>query len=71
MMDWQPFETAPKDGTRILAWGPKEMVITIMWHAIPRRDDGYWKLEPDGGTESNYDIETPLTHWAPLPDPPQ
>ena len=67
-MEWQPIETAPKDGTWIL-------VIIAGEHP-----DGYpyipacaqWR---DGGWFETNDTEPaedwPLTHWMPLPAPPK
>lgn len=59
--DWQPIDTAPKDGTHILLWTPSVRVVG-------RWDDeayepGEWRCIPKG-----YGIEP--THWMPLPDPP-
>lgn len=70
---WQPIETAPKDGSRILVYQPpnmwrrhpastgerEEFIQVVYWHqpGNPERN-GFW---------------TPTirpTHWMPLPDPP-
>ena len=61
-MEWQPIETAPKDGvTEFLAWGPG-------WHypssaAMDGSGEAYC---PNSG----YALETKPTHWMPLPEPP-
>ena len=65
-MDWQPIETAPKDGRRILAYSKEYGVqVTGWWY---RNDNpaigGWWIAFSDG----DY---TDLTHWQPLPEPPK
>lgn len=59
-MNWQPIETAPKDGTMILVHGPYGFLIVHWgneansgWHG----EDGEWP-------------EYACTHWMPLPEPP-
>jgi Protein of unknown function (DUF551) len=68
-MNWQPIETAPKDGTHILAFEPFENVIVSTW----------WWSQPDsknGGAWYGTDPMDRLnwcqcfTHWMPLPSPP-
>lgn len=67
--DWQPIETAPKDESLILVYGPCEVdgesypaqVGIAFYHKIRDR----WIGENNG-----YVIYTP-THWRPLPPPPQ
>ena len=60
MGDWQPIETAPKDGTRILLWiEPTKIWMPYSWNGTRWMGDDY-----------------PLnmawaTHWMPLPPPPQ
>lgn len=65
MSDWQPIETAPKDGTDFLAWlmGNTHMVIYF--------DASIDSLYPWRATDSNscYHVDAP-THWMPLPEPP-
>jgi len=60
--DWQPIETAPKDGTRILLFHPdrhEELQIMIgKWHA------GHELWENEGVFSCG------MTHWKPLPLPP-
>lgn len=75
MIDWQPLETAPRDGTRILVamsgdflkyqpWDAPgdEYCIFVRW--VERI--GYWvddlKL---------FVTDEEITHWAPAPTPPQ
>ena len=65
MSDWQPIETAPKDGTLILVYTGLSHRI-CRWY-VPsaglRRGMGCWS--PAHGTNQ---IHT--THWMPLPPPP-
>ena len=77
---WQTIDSAPKDGTRILAWDGKTQEV-IWWGTvrINARDfenpdamedftDWFW-----GGFDDEYycyDVFEP-THWMPLPNPPQ
>jgi hypothetical protein len=65
--EWQPIETAPKDGTVIDLWIPG-------WE---RFADCHWsKIEPAGWTSDFGDVvlectgNTEPTHWMPLPEPP-
>ena len=67
-MEWQPIETAPKDGTRILlAWGG----ATVVGFYLDNTSDSHpwgWK----GWTVPSME-PTPrglITHWMPLPEPP-
>lgn len=73
MTDWQPIETAPKDGTRILVYGkwrgelygPTDddaAIYVAIWGG-----DG-WMVE---GSEYYSPWVDPATHWQPLPEPPQ
>ena len=57
-MEWQPIETAPRDGQAILAWDENET-----WE-IAYRQRGKWRYGPKG-----YSFNP--THWMPLPDPPK
>lgn len=64
--DWQPIETAPKDGTDILAWSPFGhgcLVVSFDDSETP----GWPWLTLDG---PNY-AATTFTHWQPLPPPPR
>lgn len=64
MMDnWQPIETAPKDGSRILLWfdGEPGHVDLLSWTGTS------WS---NGDTYENvFHGEVP-TAWMPLPEPP-
>jgi len=64
--EWQPIETAPKDGTEFLAWYPPD-----------DGDDGFFDIadwiempkfvNADSWTRGGLDP----THWMPLPEPPR
>lgn len=60
-MEWQPVETAPKDGTRILAsdpeWNAGVVVVARWW-------DGAFHVGDLPGDEIY------PRHWMPLPPPP-
>ncbi len=60
-MNWQPIETAPKDGTQVLLWigGHSEP-----WAQTGFFEGGYWLDSYEG-----IDLSSP-THWMPLPPPP-
>jgi hypothetical protein len=63
MSEWQPIETAPKDGTDILVWMFGNSMAVVFyddnldhpWHTM------------DGPA---YHKEAP-THWMPVPEPPK
>ena len=63
MSKWQPIETAPKDGTRFL----------VYW--LGRVDIARWNIEyKDWQMSPNEDFlfgDDKITHWIPLPEPPQ
>ena len=68
--DWQPFETAPMDGTEVLVYGPDTGVfLAVYQHSIA--DDGedghkcWFALTGEDLTNGHL-----LTHWRPLPEGP-
>lgn len=71
MTEWQPIETAPKDGTAILAFMPDAAEqFRIMPIEMLDFNDGdgpqWWQADVDDG----YPLEVTPTHWMPLPQPP-
>ena len=68
MDKWEPIETAPKDSTSILATGWDDNEPGTMRHYVVVLYD-----ESAGGfisEEDNLTTYTFLTHWMPLPEPP-
>lgn len=69
MSDWQPIETAPKDGRRVLLYGKvcsgSDIEVGFFSDNGPFAElagsDGEWFTELDGDP----------SHWMPLPEPPQ
>ncbi len=79
MTDWQPIETAPKDGIVILGWSEyMSEPAPIRWGRKSHGRTG-WQAVWDGiqviATESDFGTEyvdpEPITHWQPLPIPPK
>lgn len=65
--EWQPIETAPKDGTIVLLyipWMSGYDVVSASW--------GYasWCLTQAGTRCESADADGSATHWMPLPEPP-
>lgn len=78
MSEWQPIETAPKDGTTILiyggtyfhdndgSWNADDSQLKHVTTAYFRRDG--WCM--GFGESYNDEIWAKPTHWMPLPTPP-
>lgn len=62
MNEWQPIETAPRDGTRILA--DTRLGVMIIWRS---GDDDYWV---DDYVRFNGSAPSKPLFWMPLPKPP-
>ena len=81
MSEWQPIETAPKDGTPVIIWQADghHFEHRKSWRTTPSApikyfDDqryaiGYWR--PWGGWGNRNAADVRPTHWRPLPNPPQ
>jgi hypothetical protein len=64
MSDWQPIDTAPKDGSRILAYTATRQVIIIKRHDV----GGRYETWVD---DHQYPAMPKLLMWQPLPAPPE
>ena len=76
MSEWQPIETAPRDGTVILlAWSRRnERFNTAVRPGFWDKDrkNFPWVAVIEGCSYAAFDAwrEDGPTHWHPLPDPP-
>lgn len=72
---WQPIDTAPKDGSLVLAvWAGEEFSIPrfVRWVYNPRTKTTFWNDFDEWDSYENED--NPPTYWFPLPEfplPPQ
>ncbi len=71
MADWQPIETAPKDGVDVLLHWPSRERSDIPLPPVV----GFWNdivcgWQADDQLSSDIDENEP-SHWMPLPKPPQ
>lgn len=65
-MEWQPIETAPKDGSRFLGWDRLNDEASICFYSEGAGDPafvGFFHVGDWLGGAS-------LSHWMPLPPPP-
>jgi hypothetical protein len=72
MTEWQPFETAPKDGTKILAFWSEYWEHPLHWEPEIMKfdvDKGWW-VTWDVDWEDVGSVVRPA-FWIPLPEPPQ
>lgn len=67
MPEWQPIETAPRDGTPFLAAHEMGGVISITWYGKTSHIPLYGWCQ--GDDPEDIDLWHP-THWMPLPAPP-
>lgn len=64
-MEWQPIETAPRDGRRVLAWIDEPERSQIAFAKLWFYEDGTL-----GGGAEGFIGKWNITHWMPLPEPP-
>lgn len=72
--EWQPIATAPKDGTRIFVMGaPPEWLfpIVVEWDDLLDNGCSAWWRHSDPSLDALYGVDSSITHWRPLPPPPQ
>lgn len=75
MSEWQPIETAPKDGTMVvLHWDWEPLTVVGYFGASTNQPPGddpereTWRVHWDEATlDGGFDEPT---HWMPLPSPP-
>lgn len=73
MSEWQTIDTAPRDGTVILGW--RFYVVAMKWtgdavypwEAVSLDSHPCTQFSENGFMEH----DASLSHWAPLPEPPQ
>lgn len=66
-MEWQPIDTAPKDGIKIIAFD-KTMDEYFVAFFVSTGLIKEWQCDGVRGTDIDFDIFP--THWMPLPQPP-
>ena len=71
MSEWQPIETAPRDGSRFDAWLPSRgggRVTNVYWSDIQE----WWCVDGAYGPEepTPLPIVPVISHWMPVPEPP-
>jgi len=74
MSDWRPIETAPKDGTRILAaWSDWRSVDIVRWCGCHDTDDGKpgWVLQRGRFRLGSVGADPEPSFWMPLPEKPE
>jgi hypothetical protein len=68
-MEWQPIETAPKDGRKmfvVIAVGTIPFPVSLSTYT----SDPWCVWRKDGGGFARWPHDFPPTHWMPLPPPP-
>lgn len=79
-MDWQPIETAPRDGTDVIAWDKKFGARQTQWRNYGTGSPAKAAYDRGDGPRGAFVWREPIhnwvqdwrpTHWMPLPDPPE
>ena len=74
MSEWQPIETAPRDGQWILVYEycKYEPSIHVVRWGVPQWSGGdkTWVTMAIGPNPDTYDADN-ASHWIPLPKPPE
>lgn len=71
-MNWQPIETAPRDGTAILAYTTRDKFAGFG----PLPNIARWQITRFSQASSlpywsKFPLDFQPTHWMPLPEPPK
>lgn len=67
-MEWQPIETAPKDGRQLFLYLSDGQTV-IAEFSVRRDGSSYWEVcHTENGAIC---LRTEATHWMPLPEPPK
>jgi hypothetical protein len=71
MSEWQPIDTAPKDGSNVLVCiaGLTGSQGEAFWYQGDEYASGW--ITWDGANHTRTFYTTPPTHWMPLPEPPE
>lgn len=76
-MEWQPIDSAPKDGTRVLGYCEANGIryIAVIWYRGEKFKDSLyqWRIAHDDASVGGFGEGLPnggATHWQPLPPPP-
>jgi hypothetical protein len=68
--DWQPIETAPKDGTLIDLWVNGERLPDCFWHAPEwcDPDERRWHQKyAETSPDCSFAVDGSPSHWMPRP----
>lgn len=71
--EWQPIETAPKDGTALLLWEEASIHPFVGWWAMGGWTVSHEHVDAEGGWNGAVVVDRlqlPITHWMPLPPAP-
>lgn len=72
--EWQPIETAPRDGTEFMALSyhglSKCKWEKVDWGDHPDDRTSYWWVDPDDNVYFEDGLNDAPTHWLPLPELP-
>ncbi len=67
MSEWQPIETAPRDGRQIMVWVANGNITPHCFAPVSITSDSSWW---DDSTGDQIEPIKGATHWMPLPEPP-
>jgi hypothetical protein len=70
-MNWQPIETAPKDGTRVLVYNGDIYVAAWEDSSMSLKIKKGWVYACVATNWNYYEVVYEPTHWMPLPNSPE
>ncbi len=73
MTAWQPIETAPKDGTKVIVFIPGSGAVCPAWWEVDKyavRPRPYWTHWGEHVFGVRQVRNKPPTHWMPIPPAP-